>query len=146
MRVELFWERCWEPEEVDTVEQAVMFAKEFFNLKGGKLEVLLDDKLESGSVAEAFRLSKKKFMLAVSKEAIRDTEDLLKCVFHEMTHIKQYKHNGLRFGTKKVELGGQKYPFKDSIDYWLSPWEMEARAMEEALLFFWGEANEKCSS
>ena len=56
--------------------------------------------------------------------------EILKCLAHEMTHIKQYAYNetnetltrwkGLRIDS-------------DTIDYWDQPWEVEAFGMETGL-------------
>lgn len=137
MRAKVLWERCWDVEDAILTENLVNFAIDYFKLGKGKLEVLMDEDIESGSIAEALRLSKKKYMIVLSKNQIDSDESLAKTVFHEMTHIKQFMQDGFKIGAKKVSWQGKKFSVKSEKDYWLSPWEMEARAMEEAMLRFW---------
>jgi len=137
MRAKVFWERCWSTEDALLTEQLVDFAIRYFDLGKGKLEVLMDEEIESGSIAEALKLGKKKFMIVLSKNQIDSDESLARSVFHEMTHIKQYMKDDFKIGAKKVSWQGEKFNVRSEKDYWLSPWEMEARAMEEAMLRFW---------
>lgn len=146
MRAKVLWERCWSIEDAILAESLVEFAMSYFKLGKGKLEVLMDENIESGSIAEAVRVSKNKFMIVLSKNMIDSDESLAKTIFHEMTHIKQYMEDGFKIGAKKVSWQGKKFNMKSEKDYWLSPWEMEARAMEEALLRFWEIDYEKRNS
>lgn len=146
MRAKVFWERCWSTDDAVLTEQLVDFAIRYFRLGKGKLEVLMDEDIESGSIAEALKISKKKYMIVLSKNQIDSDESLARSIFHEMTHIKQYMQDGFKIGAKKVSWQGKKFSMKSEKDYWLSPWEMEARAMEEALLRFWEIDYEKRNS
>ena len=56
--------------------------------------------------------------------------EILKCLAHEMTHIKQYAYNETnetltRWRGNRVD--------SDEIDYWNQPWEIEAYGMESGL-------------
>ena len=56
--------------------------------------------------------------------------EMLKCLAHEMTHIKQYAYNETnetltRWKGRKVD--------SDNIDYWVQPWEIEAFGTEVGL-------------
>ena len=56
--------------------------------------------------------------------------EILKCLAHEMTHIKQYAYNETnetltRWRGNKVD--------SDVVDYWNQPWEIEAYGMESGL-------------
>lgn len=146
MRAKVLWERCWSIEDAILTENLVNYAIDYFKLGKGKLEVLMDEDIESGSIAEAVRVSKNKFMIVLSKNMIDSDESLAKTIFHEMTHIKQYMQDGFKIGAKKVSWQGKKFSMKSEKDYWLSPWEMEARAMEEAMLRFWEIDYEKRNS
>jgi hypothetical protein len=146
MRAKVLWERCWSVEDAILTENLVNYAIDYFKLGKGKLEVLMDEDIESGSIAEAVRVSKNKFMIVLSKNMIDSDESLARSIFHEMTHIKQYMQDGFKIGAKKVSWQGEKFSVKSEKDYWLSPWEMEARAMEEALLRFWEIDYEKRGS
>ena len=146
MRAKVLWERCWSIEDAILTENLVNYAIDYFKLGKGKLEVLMDEDIESGSIAEAVRVSKNKFMIVLSKNMIDSDESLARTIFHEMTHIKQFMQDGFKIGAKKVSWQGEKFNVKSEKDYWLSPWEMEARAMEEAMLRFWEIDYEKCGS
>ena len=146
MRAKVLWERCWSIEDAILTENLVNYAIDYFKLGKGKLEVLMDEDIESGSIAEAVRVSKNKFMIVLSKNMIDSDESLARTIFHEMTHIKQFMQDGFKIGAKKVSWQGEKFNVKSEKDYWLSPWEMEARAMEEALLRFWEIDYEKRGS
>jgi len=56
--------------------------------------------------------------------------EILKCLAHEMTHIKQYAYNETnetltRWKGRKVD--------SDNMDYWIQPWEIEAFGTEVGL-------------
>ena len=56
--------------------------------------------------------------------------EILKCLAHEMTHIKQYAYNETnetltRWKGRKVD--------SDNVDYWVQPWEIEAFGTEVGL-------------
>jgi hypothetical protein len=56
--------------------------------------------------------------------------EILKCLAHEMTHIKQYAYNETnetltRWRGNRVD--------SDVVDYWNQPWEIEAYGMESGL-------------
>ena len=59
---------------------------------------------------------------------------IVKSVFHEMTHVKQFAFDGLKMGSRTDEFQGKKYR---RVDYWDAPWEVEARRMEKFLLAKW---------
>jgi hypothetical protein len=59
---------------------------------------------------------------------------IVKSVFHEMTHVKQFAFDGLKMGSRVDEFKGKKYR---RVDYWDAPWEVEARQMEKFLLAKW---------
>lgn len=66
----------------------------------------------------------------------------LRTIAHEMVHLKQYVKHELVDSGEIVFWKGEAMHMvtKTSEDsYWLSPWEMEARAMEDYLLYKWKE-------
>ena len=56
--------------------------------------------------------------------------EILKCLAHEMTHIKQYAYN--ETNETLTRWRGHKVD-SDVIDYWNQPWEIEAYGMESGL-------------
>ena len=56
--------------------------------------------------------------------------EILKCLAHEMTHIKQYVYgetNETLTRWKGIKIDS------DYLDYWVQPWEIEAHGMESGL-------------
>jgi len=56
--------------------------------------------------------------------------EILKCLAHEMTHIKQYVYgetNETLTRWKGIKIDS------DNLDYWVQPWEIEAHGMESGL-------------
>ncbi len=69
-----------------------------------------------------------------------DEEQTLKHVGHEMVHLRQFKHDELRqLNDTQVIWRDEVYTMynPDEEEYFLSPWEMEARALEEWFVFRW---------
>jgi hypothetical protein len=61
---------------------------------------------------------------------------LCELIAHEMIHVKQYELDGLEdLPGDTVQFAGKFYRMENKLEYWLSPWEMEARAMED--FFAW---------
>lgn len=56
---------------------------------------------------------------------------------HEMVHVKQYARAELYHGTRKPQFRWQGQWFKESTDYWDSPWEVEAYGKELGLFVRW---------
>ena len=64
----------------------------------------------------------------------------LRTIAHEMVHLKQQLKHELVDSGELVFWKGEPMPMTNNIEndsYWLSPWEMESRAMEDYLLFKW---------
>jgi len=79
------------------------------------------------------------FILEIQKGLPK--QDLITHVAHEMTHLRQFKHGEL---VDVSQLGkrlwkGELFDNSDEYDekYFLSPWEMEARAMEGYITYMW---------
>lgn len=72
---------------------------------------------------------------------IRDTmsrQEVLEAVAHEMVHVKQYCTGQMRdyvSDPKFVRWESERWVYEDenSEDYWLAPWEIEARGYERGL-------------
>jgi hypothetical protein len=62
-------------------------------------------------------------------------------VAHEMVHLRQYKHDILRAEGNVVFWNGEPHLLCQTLDdaYWLSPWEMEARALQDWIAYRWGK-------
>jgi hypothetical protein len=115
------------------VRKAVCFASAL-EVHGFSLSISLSDEGSSCAMAEDGT-----FHIAILKGLTRfeETEHLA----HEMVHLRQYKHGHLIGACDEgvTVWKGQKYfPVEYmSDDYFLSPWEMEARALEGWLVHKW---------
>ena len=71
-----------------------------------------------------------------------DTPRVIVHVAHEMVHLRQFKHDELDVRDESTYWKGERYdtPEFGSDEYWLSPWEIEARALEGWLQNRWEEA------
>lgn len=78
------------------------------------------------------------FEILVEKDL--EEEQTVKHIAHEMQHLKQFKHDRL-FQTEAgmTVFDGVEYPPSEymSDEYFLTPWEMEARAYEDFVLYKW---------
>jgi len=72
---------------------------------------------------------------------------------HEMVHVKQYARDEMRQLTTKRACRYNGELYKDGLDYWDQPWEIEAHGREVGLFIRWVEkeglahkpwAQEKC--
>ena len=70
-------------------------------------------------------------------------ERVIRSVFHEMSHVKQFAFDGLEMGSRVDKFRGKKYK---RVDYWAAPWEVEARKMEKKLLRKWKKIVDKFAS
>lgn len=65
---------------------------------------------------------------------------LIELVGHEMIHLKQYKDGRLKNGFGCVLWEGKRYEIADdstSKEYFLSPWEIDARGHEDYVGWCW---------
>ena len=59
---------------------------------------------------------------------------MIRTIFHEMTHVKQFARGELEMGTKVDKFKGKEYK---RADYWTAPWEVEARKAEKKMMRKW---------
>jgi hypothetical protein len=119
----------WTNAEIRLILDALEFVSDFYELNKGVTTVKLinDDPLD----ATAERLKNNRFEIRLTRSKLVSNTEILKALFHEMTHVKQYLYDNLRLSGHTAKW--QTKSFKN-FDYWLAPWEMEARAMEDALV------------
>lgn len=118
----------WNKNEIELVLNALEFVAKFYNLKTGvtTVKLIASDVLD----ATAEKVKNNRFEIRLAHNRCRNESTILRALFHEMTHVKQYMQNGFSMNGQTAKWNNE--TFKD-FDYWFSPWEMEARAMEEAL-------------
>lgn len=75
-----------------------------------------------------------KFLVALNPEIEWKESEIVKTIGHELCHVKQFSYNGLELNWGDVvTFRGQEYRFENDMEYWLSPWEIEARGYEAAI-------------
>jgi hypothetical protein len=83
----------------------------------------------------------KEFIIRVSDSETMELYRKLKVICHEMVHVKQYAKNEMRPMLRPYRMTkfmGALYP--DDMDYWDSPWEIEAFGREVGLYTRWVDA------
>lgn len=129
MRVRFIISEKWPLDIIHEVLDAVDWAIKFYELTDSKSTLTVKlitgrDELLDGT---ADRIKNKRYEIRV-----KYAEDYLEALFHEMTHVKQFVKDGLRFYHGAAKWQNTKI---HKPDYLTSPWEMEARAMEQVLLY-----------
>jgi len=129
------WHKDWD----EAMEVAAQWCANYFKLthKNVTVDVFLDD-FEEGYFGWSCEVDPgKHYEIAVNARQYHE-DDLIKTLFHEFTHVKQYLHDGFALDTHEAHYEGYVYSwnkweeFEDSF-YHDSPWEVEARKMEEKL-------------
>lgn len=111
------------------------FAAEVLGLYNFSLEI---DWAPEGGTSESIAYEDGTFKIHIQKGL--PTFKLMSHVAHEMTHLRQYKTQRLYTNEHGRWWDGQWYPDYESDfcdAYFLSPWEMEARANEGWLDWKW---------
>lgn len=72
----------------------------------------------------------KEFVINLDRQ--KKLKSIIKCLAHEMVHIKQYAKGELKYHNRNDLVTFQKRMYTDD-DYWLSPWEIEAYGYEVCL-------------
>jgi hypothetical protein len=135
--------RKWKDEHVEEAVAAACWAIKYYNLEGVSVHLKLKETLFEDAQAYCEREGKGLYTIELGKRAVED-DVLLQTIFHEMTHVKQYEREGLKIKVRHGKFKGETYSLEKDEDYWLSPWEMEARAMEDAMINFYNRSqNEK---
>ena len=141
MKVRYSISEKWSSNTIIEVIAAIEYAVGFYEIADEKATLMC--KMITGTdelcEATADRIKNKRFELRLNYSMLESDEEVVKAVMHEMTHVKQFINNGLRLYHKAAKFNGTQYEMKDAKDYWFSPWEMEARAMEEPLYNFFLE-------
>lgn len=66
--------------------------------------------------------------------------ELSAVVGHEMVHVYQTINNGLELGEDEAYYQGEHYRLKYEAEYWLAPWEIEARGFEDYFRWYWSKS------
>jgi len=145
MQVRYSISECWETSATIEVMHAINWVIKYYELKDtpGTLTVKLIKGLDEELEGTAARIKNKRYEVRINWSKLPNLKDILKAVFHEMTHIKQFVKNDLKIYNDGLigEWEGHLYSTKSDW-FWNSPWEMEARAMEEPLYYKYLEDTE----
>jgi hypothetical protein len=140
MKVRYTISEMWEAKDIHEIIEAIKFSIKFYELENPKATLTV--KLISGKQekveATADRIKNNRYEVRLARANIENTLDaVLVALFHEMTHVKQFVHNGFALYSGKAKWESNDITLSTSNDYWFSPWEMEARAMERALVYYY---------
>ena len=116
--------------------QVVELFKIVLGLEGIKIHVRIDKTLDKTTLAEVLE-RQNSYAINISP-VVRDERKVVEIIGHEMTHIKQFVYDELDLD--KCAFKGEQYIIENDLDYWFSPWEIEARGMEQALWAYFCEA------
>jgi hypothetical protein len=135
MKVRYIISEKWSSDILHEVIDAVEWGIQYLKIRDPKstLTVKLITGNEEPLDGTADRIKNRRYEIR-----IKYAEDYLASLFHELVHIKQFIHDGLRFYPKAARWKGEKV---HNPDYLESPWEMEARAMEDVLIYRFREVN-----
>jgi hypothetical protein len=113
------------------------FAAELLKISNFELLIEQATSMEDSSECQMFRDGSFRIII----ENGIDYSAIIEHVAHEMVHLRQYKHDELIMFANEVIWKGKPYPYADyqTDEYFLSPWEMEARALEAWIKFRWEE-------
>jgi len=75
--------------------------------------------------------------IEINSEIKWNEPDLAAVVGHEMVHVYQTLHCGLDLEEKQGWYKNTLYRLKYETEYWLSPWEIEARGYEDYFRWYW---------
>lgn len=141
MKVRYLISEKWSKEWIFNTIEAIEFAIKYYKLENDKATLTV--KLQSGdpeeSEADAARLKNHRYEVRINKSRV-DENVLLNAIFHEMTHVKQFVKDQFIPTNNIVRWKGETFKMESPEEYYLSPWEMEARAMEEALIYFYDQS------
>lgn len=95
-----------------------------------------------GDSSGVTRIADKIFLMDLEQDLTK--RQLISVIAHEMCHIKQFLSGDLEDIEGGTIWKGETYPEyeHESDEYFLSPWEMEARAVEEWVRYKWENRSE----
>ena len=127
------------------IEDLIFFSAETHGIADNDFVLRVEvEKLEDNTYGEIAEhdLDSNIVILRIGKnvQAEKTRKFLHKLVIHEMTHVKQFIKDGLAiWADGEVAFRGMSYSMKNSADYWLAPWEVEARGYEDGIYTLWRE-------
>ena len=115
------------------VEETGSICSKLFELEDVEVLITFNKKACEGYEAVTIP-GEDKFLVALNPDIVWDDSELVKTIGHELTHVKQFIYNGLEFDLEDVVVfRGSEYRFENDLEYWLAPWEIEARGYEAAI-------------
>lgn len=119
------------------------FCLNYFNVTQVELVIKFKKSKDLEDAAEVHDLGNHRYKIVLFPDNIKGT-NLEICIAHEITHIKQHEQNGLDiyFKKTKTRFNGKIWDINldNASEYFFAPWEVEARMMEEPLVFFYAQA------
>lgn len=131
------------------IKSATNFAVDrYFTGKRSKLSIFIEF-IDAGSIGSKFVgeceylgvvNQKKKFTIRLCRDifAKSRSEELLRTLFHEIVHVKQYFY-GILYDYRDGRIRYGKTIYDGDYDYWESPWEIDAIGRSEGLFHMYND-------
>lgn len=139
MKIRYIISEKWESQYIVQFIAALNFGIKYLKLEGHLTVKLINGTDEATEEATAEAKKNKRYEIRIARNRLNQDEPL-RALFHELVHVKQFAVDGLKAAKDGWEYKGSRYkPFDSLESYLLAPWEMEARAMEEAMICLFEE-------
>ena len=109
----------------DTLNKVLDFAEKYLKLNP-KLEIHIDFIRTKKFLGQYEGIDEHGETHYIDISEGESQEDIIRSIFHELVHVKQYLKNGM-----------DNYSFKTTTDYYMLPQEQEAYFLQEELLKQW---------
>ena len=120
----------WTKKRKALVEDALEWGIVYLgDTEGVRLNVMLTGEC-SETLGDAYYDDVNTCTIRLNDHSKESRNRVLRTLFHEMWHIRQYLHEGLSVEATEAEFRGKTW----NADYWSAPWEVEARKMEKKLV------------
>lgn len=110
------------------MDRVVLFATDFLEINEN-IEIEFDSSIDKEDNCAGYCVDDEDVIIYVNPKM--DTDTIIKTLFHEFVHAKQYINNELCMGVnlKPSTWHGEEY----TGDYYEAPWEKEAYELENAM-------------
>lgn len=113
----------------DAVKWGMRYLGDWALTEGMRLNVILTGE-RGDTLGDAYYDDINTCTIRLNDHSKEDKDRVLRTLFHELWHIRQYLVDGLSVEEGSAEFKGKVW----NADYWSAPWEVEARKMEKKML------------
>jgi len=136
------------PEDLrECIEDVLLYTADIHGISDRDFTLILrTDTLTGVDYAETSEHQKTSKILFITFDTnlyAKETSKMVRRIaIHEMTHVKQFIKDGLALWVDgEVAFRGKSYLLTNDAEYWLAPWEIEARGYEEGIYTLWKRMN-----